>query len=131
MIVASISQIDFLITSEKLENCNQQIGKVGRGPHNITGLVVCPMCERVFSSSQWSEHRYKELNRRSSSPKPVFKGKDGKYRCVVLGCPYTGTSDFKTFKNHLAIHDLKALQDTGFPLEVIIFSFFSFLPCRT
>ena len=76
------------------------------------------MCERVFTSSQWSEHRYKELNVRSSHPKPVFKGKDGFYRCVVMGCLYSGTKDFKTFKTHLATHDLKALQDSGFPLEV-------------
>jgi hypothetical protein len=84
----------------------------------LTGLVECPLCERIFTTCSWTQHKWNELNRRSTNAKPVFKGHDGVYRCVVPGCLYAGTVNHKCFKIHVAKHPLSDLQTAPYPVEV-------------
>ena len=84
----------------------------------LKGLVECLVCEMVYSTSEWSEHRWKELNRRKVTQRPQLKSEDGRYRCVVPGCAWGGSLCHTHLKTHLMKHTLQELSRGPFPPEV-------------
>ena len=84
----------------------------------LKGLVECPVCEMVYSASEWSEHRWKELNRRKVTQRPVLKSEDGRYRCVVPGCEWGGSLCHTHLKTHLMKHTLQELSLGPYSPEV-------------
>ena len=67
------------MTEEKIEKYLNQSSTNIRLLWRIKGLVECPVCEKVVTISEWSEHRWREKQRRSKNPKPIFKNKLGVY----------------------------------------------------
>jgi hypothetical protein len=86
--------------------------------HNIKGLIECPVCTKVFTLSEWTMHKWFELNKRSRDQKPQFSDSTGRYKCVVPGCEWAGTKTHRVFKAHLLTHPLTELETGCFPLEV-------------
>ena len=86
--------------------------------HNAKGMVECPVCNKVFTLSEWTMHKWFELNKRSRNQKPHFSDSTGRYKCVVPGCEWAGTKTHRVFKAHLLTHPLTELETGTFPLEV-------------
>jgi hypothetical protein len=86
----------------------------------LQGLVVCPVCDKVFMNSEWKLHARDEMKKRVGTNKPQFKGKDGIYRCVVPGCTWGGKNNYKQFKDHVRTHDYEDICRGNYPPEVIL-----------
>jgi hypothetical protein len=86
----------------------------------VKGMAECPVCGKIIFSSEWSRHKWRELNQRKVASRPLLKGADGRYRCVVPECLFPGTFSHTHLKEHLAKHTEAELMTSGIPLEVCI-----------
>jgi hypothetical protein len=99
---------DFEIDIMKMKKYKERRGDYALDIWKHKGLVECPVCEMVYSTSEWAEPRWKELNRRKVTQRPKLKSEDGRYRCVVPGCEWGGTLCLTHLKTHLMNHTCRS-----------------------
>ena len=106
----NISEDDFVITPEKIKQFSQERGKDMAFDKRVKGMVKCPVCAKIFISSEWKRHKWDVENRRKGVAKPNLIDSDEIYRCVVCDCNRPGTTHYGTFKKHLATHSQQDLE---------------------
>ncbi len=63
--IRKMTSEDYEITEEKIERYEAQRPGKAIIDARVKGLVECPICNKVFTCSQWAVHRWKELHKTS------------------------------------------------------------------